>query len=66
MKVGDLVRDVYSHVLGLIVDIQQKPIGADIYRKAHILWIDPGDEMKLTTPQSWRSEIQIEIINEAR
>jgi|TARA_Y100000034_G_C6890519_1_gene409546 hypothetical protein len=65
MKVGDLVKDIYSHVLGLIIDIQEKPTGADIYTKAHILWVDPGDEMKLTTPRSWRREMQIETINEA-
>ena len=65
MKVGDLVKDIYSHVLGVIIDIQEKPTGANIYTKAYILWIDPGDEMKLATPRSWRCKRQIKIINEA-
>ena len=57
MKNGDLVKDAYSHILGLIVSTENE----------HFLinWIDPGGSMKLKTKASWRIIRDLELVNEA-
>jgi hypothetical protein len=57
MKNGDLVKDAYSPILGLIVSTENE----------HFLinWIDPGEAMILKTKSSWRTTRDLELVNEA-
>jgi len=66
LKVGDLVKDAYSEVKGLIIETSTDTRLNLKKQKEHlVLWFDPPGESKLKYTRSWRREHQLEIISES-
>ena len=64
MKVGDLVKDAYSEVVGLIIETTADArLNLKGGKEYHVLWFDPPGSRNLLTVKSWRRKDQLELVS---
>jgi|1_EtaG_2_1085319.scaffolds.fasta_scaffold43075_2 hypothetical protein len=70
MKVGDLVQDAHSIVMGIVVQEEwkvpwQKRDNLHAEKRLHfcVRWVQPPGEMRLSTKQSWRRLGELRLLS---